>query len=116
MSLEAKNFTSSLSGKFAVDFKPFTYLAVKKLSIENTGAAVFDLDIPNFVRGTTFMFRSTFLTLLIGSSQGDAFTHDVKKATCGLKYMSECFSGDVNFDVLSQKINSSAVLAVVVVI
>ena len=57
MSLEAKNFTSSLSGKFAVDFKPFTYLAVKKLSIENTGAAVLDFDIPNFMRGTTFMFR-----------------------------------------------------------
>lgn len=52
----------------------------------------------------------------MGSSQGDAFTHDVKKATCGLKYMSECFSGDVNFDVLSQKINSSAVLAVGVVL
>ena len=50
MSLEAKNFTSSLSGKFAVDFKPFTYLAVKKLSIENTGAAVLDFDIPNFIR------------------------------------------------------------------
>lgn len=57
MSLEAKNPTCAFNGKFSVDFKPFNYLAVKKLSIENTGATVCDFDIPNFLKGTTFMFR-----------------------------------------------------------
>lgn len=57
MTLEGKNLTSACSGKISMDFKPFTYLTVKKLSLENTGAAVCDIDLPNFLCGTTFMFR-----------------------------------------------------------
>lgn len=57
MSLEGKNFISNMSGKFAIDFKPCTYLTVKKMSIEESGAAVCDIDIPEFLKGTTFMFR-----------------------------------------------------------
>ena len=45
-------------------------------------------------------------------SQGDACTYDVKKALCGLKYVSSCFTGDVNYDVVSQKFDTSGVVAV----
>ena len=57
MTVEGKNLTSACSGKVSIDFKPFAYLAVKKLSLENSGAAVCDVDVPNFLHGTTFMFR-----------------------------------------------------------
>lgn len=45
-------------------------------------------------------------------SQGDACTYDVKKVMCGLKYVSSCFTGDVNYDVVSQKFDTSGVVAV----
>ena len=57
MTLEGKNFISNLSGKFSIDFETFSYVKVKKMSIEESGAAVCDVDISNFLKGTTFMFR-----------------------------------------------------------
>ena len=57
MSIEGKNFISNLGAKFSIDFKPCTYLNVKKMSIEESGVAVCDVDIPEFLKGTTFMFR-----------------------------------------------------------
>lgn len=49
---------------------------------------------------------------IIYSSQGDAFNQDVKKASCGLKYMSKGFCSDVTYDIISEKFSTSAVVAV----
>lgn len=57
MSLEGKNLTSVLSGKLSIDFKPHKYLNIKKMSLENDGNAVCDVDMPNLVKGTTLMLR-----------------------------------------------------------
>lgn len=57
MTLEGKNLTSALSGKFSIDFKPHKYLNIKKMSLESEGNAICDVDMPNLVKGTTLMFR-----------------------------------------------------------
>ena len=48
MSVEGKNFISNLSGKFSIDFKPCAYFNVKKMSIEENGASVCDVDVIYF--------------------------------------------------------------------
>ena len=64
MSVEGKNFISNLSGKFSIDFKPCTYFNVKKMSIEENGASVCDVDVPNVLSGTTFMIRYSLIQFL----------------------------------------------------
>lgn len=51
--LEAKPVVSKIS----CDFNPCDYCAVKKLSIENTGAIVADFDVKKLVKKTTFTVR-----------------------------------------------------------
>ena len=64
MSVEGKNFISNLSGKFSIDFKPCAYFNVKKISIEENGASVCDIDVPNVLSGTTFMIRYSLIQFL----------------------------------------------------
>ena len=55
---------------------------------------------------------SVFSFMFICSSQGDVFTQDVKKASCGLKFMSSGFASDVTYDAISEKFSTSAVASV----
>ena len=101
LSLEGKNFTSAIAGKLSVDCKPCKYLNIKKMSIENNGNAICDLDVPNLISGTTLMIRT----------QADAFTYDLKKAVCGMKYLSPSFAMDFSYDIMSQKMSTSGVFS-----
>lgn len=47
-------------------------------------------------------------------TQADASTYALKKATCGVKYLSSNLAMDFNYDLLAKKVSSSTVFAVVV--
>ena len=49
---------------------------------------------------------------MIGRTQCNAFDRELKKATCGLKYVSDSFVSDLTYDVLNEKYTTSAVFSV----
>lgn len=51
---------------------------------------------------------------LTSSTQADAFTYDLKKAVCGMKYLSPSFAMDFSYDIMSQKMSTSGVFSVLV--
>lgn len=46
------------------------------------------------------------------STQADAGTYTLKKVTCGMKYLSNSFAMDFNYDLLAKKMSTSGVFAV----
>ena len=57
MTLEGQNVSGSIGGKVSLDAKASKYLSIKKLSLDNSGNAVFDADLPNLIKYSTFMVR-----------------------------------------------------------
>lgn len=45
-------------------------------------------------------------------TQADASTYALKKMTCGMKYLSNSFAMDFNYDLLAKKMSTSGVFAV----
>ena len=63
--LEGKNSSGKTCGKVSMDYKPCKYCTIKKVSLENNGVAVADLDFTNLVKNTTFMIRQKSYIIII---------------------------------------------------
>lgn len=50
---------------------------------------------------------------MIFRSQGNVVSRDMKKVSCGLKYMSDHFASDLTYDIWSEKFSTSAVFTVI---
>ena len=57
MVLEGRYVSGVLGGKVSLDAKTCDYLNIKKLSLDNLGTGIFDVDLPNLVKYSTFMVR-----------------------------------------------------------
>lgn len=57
MVLEGQNVSGVIGGKVSLDAKTCDYLNIKKLSLDNLGTGIFDVDLPNLVKYSTFMVR-----------------------------------------------------------
>ena len=57
MVLEGQNVSGAIRGKVSLDTKACSYLNIKKLSLDNSGNGIFDADLPNLVKCSTFMVR-----------------------------------------------------------
>ena len=99
---------SKLSG----DFAPCNHCNVKKLSVDNMGAVVADVDVTKLVRNTTFTLRYGQCILLTTSTQKNLSESGLAKAAVGAKVMTESVAFDTSFDVASQRYNAGLVYGV----
>ena len=98
--------------KISGDFAPCSYCAVKKISIDTTGAIVGDVDFKRLIKNTTFTVRWWRVSLVMRRSLKNYNEFGMKKMAVGAKVMTDSVAFDAAYDVASNKYNAGLVYSV----
>ncbi|KAK8805813.1 hypothetical protein WA158_002469 [Blastocystis sp. Blastoise] len=81
--------TSEMTNKLQVAYEPIKQVNLKKISLDNKGIFVAEIDVPKLLKNTTFTYRG----------EHDLVNKSSKKAEVGFKVVTPSAATECNFDV-----------------
>ena len=98
--------------KISGDFSPCKHFTVKKVSLDSAGSVVFDADVNDVVRNTTFTLRYVFVAcLLMFRSSKRVSESGLEKGLLGAKVCGERCALECSVDACSGRGSCSAVVS-----